>query len=258
MLPGLVTTGDPNVDLGQIAGLQPEFVPSLYNPEAGRMRIVLRAYERRPAETKRAILERVEAVARETFPEAKVTGLYVLLTYLIESLLRDQLTSFALAGGAILAMMLVALRRVGLALVAVVPNVLPIVLLLGGMGLLGVPVNIGTAMIASVSIGLTIDSSIHYLSAYRAARRRGRSVAEALDETGRHVGVALVFATAALSAGFSVLAVSHFVPLIYFGVLVSLAMLGGLLGNLLLLPALVPWVDRDASPTPREELAPAT
>ena len=67
----------------------------------------------------------------------------------------------------------------------------------------------------------------------------------ALEATGRHVGVALVFATLALSVGFSVLAMSHFVPLIYFGVLVSLAMIGGLLGNLLLLPAFIPWVDRD-------------
>ncbi|MBA3316003.1 MAG: MMPL family transporter [Planctomycetaceae bacterium] len=245
LLPAGMTTDDPNQDLVQIAKLQPEFLPSLYNPNEGRMRIVLRAMERQSAESKRAIIEKVQATAREEFPEAKTTGLFVLLTYLIESLLRDQVVSFSLAGSALFVMMFVAFRRPWLALVALVPNVLPILLLLGGMGLAGVPVNIGTAMIASVSVGLTIDSSIHYLSGYRSARERGRSVAEALDETGRRVGVAIVFATLALSVGFSVLAASHFVPLIYFGVLVSLAMIGGLLGNLLLLPAFIPWVDRD-------------
>ncbi len=245
LLPQGVTTGDPNEDLKQIAQLQPEFVPSLYNPKAKRMRIVLRAYERQGAEAKRAIIERVAAVAQKTFPQAKATGLFVLLTYVIESLLRDQTVSFSIAAVALLVMMAAAFRRPLLAVVAVVPNVLPIIVLLGTMGWLGVPVNIGTAMIASVSLGLTIDSSIHYLSSYRRDRDAGLSVSAALGRSGRHVGVALVFATLALSVGFSVLTLSHFVPLIYFGVLVSLAMLGGLLGNLLLLPALVPWVDRE-------------
>lgn len=246
LLPEGMTTEDPNKDLEQITKLQPEFVSSLYNPEAGRMRIVLRSMERQSAESKRAIIENVEATARKDFPDAKTTGLFVLLTYLIESLLRDQMVSFSLAGAAIFVMMFIAFRNFGLALIALLPNVLPILLLLGAMGLAGIPVNIGTAMIASVSVGLTIDSSIHYLAGYRAARNAGRSVNVALEETGRHVGVALVFATLALSAGFSVLAISHFVPLIYFGMLVSLAMIGGLLGNLLLLPAFIPWVDRDA------------
>lgn len=245
LLPEGMKEGDPNADLQQIAKLQPEFVPSLYNPGEGRMRIVLRSRERQEAESKRVIIETVESVARESFPEAKTAGLFVLLTYLIESLLRDQMLSFSIAGSALLVMMVLAFRRPLISLVALVPNVLPILVLLGGMGLAGVPVNIGTAMIASVSIGLTIDSSIHYLSGYLRARREGLSVNESLDETGRQVGVAIVFATLALSAGFSVLAISHFIPLIYFGVLVSLAMLGGLLGNLILLPAMVPWVDRE-------------
>lgn len=250
LLPEGMTSDDPNKDLEQITQLQPEFVSSLYNPEAGRMRIVLRSMERQKAESKRTIIEQVEATARKEFPEAKTTGLFVLLTYLIESLLRDQTISFSIAGTTIFVMMFIAFRSMGLALVALLPNVLPILLLLGGMGLVGVPVNIGTAMIASVSVGLTIDSSIHYLAGYRAARADGASVADALEATGRRVGVALVFATVALSAGFSVLALSHFVPLIYFGVLVSLAMIGGLLGNLLLLPAFVPWVDRDGKAAP--------
>jgi hypothetical protein len=247
LLPEGMTSDDPNKDLEQITKLQPEFVSSLYNPEAGRMRIVLRSLERQSAESKNVIIEKVEKTAREQFPEAKTTGLFVLLTYLIDSLLGDQVVSFSIAGGSIFVMMFIAFRNLGLALVALLPNVLPIIALLGGMGLVGIPVNIGTAMIASVSVGLTIDSSIHYLAGYRALRDQGRTVAEALDATSRRVGVAIVFATIALSAGFSVLALSHFVPLIYFGVLVSLAMIGGLLGNLLLLPAFVPWVDRDAN-----------
>ena len=71
---------------------------------------------------------------------------------------------------------------------------------------------------------------------------------DSLRTTHQGFGRALVFGTLALVVGFSVLALSRFIPLVYFGVLVSLAMLGGLVGNLLLLPLLLPLVDKD---TPR-------
>ena len=121
------------------------------------------------------------------------------------------------------------------------------------MGWIGLPINIATAMIASVSMGLTVDSSIHYLAGYTQARRRGLSFAAALKETHQGVGLALVFANLALVAGFSVLALSHFIPLVYFGILVSVAMIGGLMGNLVLLPLLLRLVDGTGSNGPKNE-----
>ncbi|MGE0378404.1 MAG: hypothetical protein AB7Q45_23605, partial [Planctomycetaceae bacterium] len=106
----------------------------------------------------------------------------------------------------------------------------------------GVPVNIGTAMIASVSMGLTVDSSIHYLAGYRRSRSAGLDHFAAIHETHQGIGRSLVFANVALVLGFTVLALSNFIPLIYFGVLVSIAMLGGLLGDLVLLPLLMYWI----------------
>lgn len=219
--------------------LQPEMQPSLYNPERRRMRIMLRALEQQPAEIKLRLISEVEKTARKRFPEARATGLYVLLANLISSLLNDQLKSFVVAGFGIALTIALAFRRLGLGIWMLVPNVLPILLVIGGMGWLGVPVNIGSAMIASVSMGLTIDSSIHYITAYRRLRSEGRSHQDAVEETHGDVGRALVFANVALIAGFTVLAMSHFIPLVYFGVLVSVAMFGGLLGNLLLLPTLL-------------------
>ena len=81
-------------------------------------------------------------------------------------------------------------------------------------------------------MGLTVDSSIIYVDSYRRARDAGLRVYPALHEAHRNVGRALVYSNFALMAGFSVLALSHFIPLVYFGLLVSLAMLGGLIGNL--------------------------
>ncbi len=225
--------------------MQPDFITSLYNPQQGRMRIMLRARERQPSETKLKLIADVEQAAQTRFPEARATGLFVLLTYLIESLMGDQVSSFVIAAVAIVVLMTIAYRSLALGSILLIPNLFPIVLVIGAMGWIGLPINIATAMIASVSMGLTVDSSIHYLAGYiDARRRRGLSFSAALKETHQGVGLALVFANIALVAGFSVLAMSHFIPLIYFGILVSVAMLGGLLGNLILLPLLLRLVDR--------------
>lgn len=225
--------------------MQPDFITSLYNAEQGRMRIMLRARERQPSETKLKLIADVEDAAKRRFPDARATGLFVLLTYLIESLMDDQVTSSVIAAVAIVALMSIAYRSIVLGSILLIPNLFPIVLVIGAMGWIGLPVNIATAMIASVSMGLTVDSSIHYLAGYTdARRRRGLSFSDALKETHQGVGLALVFANVALVAGFSVLALSHFIPLVYFGILVSVAMLGGLLGNLVLLPLLLRLVDR--------------
>ncbi len=225
--------------LAILAQLQPEAVAMVYNADAGRMRILLRSLEQQPAETKDRLIADVERLAREQFPDAKVTGLFVLLTFLIESLLSDQVQAFLLAAAGIGAMMAIAFRSVRVGLALLIPNVVPIAMVIGAMGWTGLPVNIATAMIASVSMGLTIDCSIHYLFGYRRARAAGLTRLDALRVTHENVGLALVFANLALILGFSVLALSHFVPLIHFGILVSVAMLGGFIGNLVLLPLLL-------------------
>jgi hypothetical protein len=242
-----------------LATFQPEFVSSLYNSSARRMRLVLRAYERQPSESKLRLIAEVERLAREQFPEsspkdevaspqlasvpAKSTGLFVLLAFLIDSLFDDQWVSFGLSAIGITGMMWFAFRSLPIGLMSLVPNIFPNVLVIGAMGWFGLPINIATAMIACVSMGLTVDSSIIYLDSYRSARATGLRVHQALHETHRHVGRALVYTNLALMTGFSVLALSHFIPLIYFGLLVSLAMLGGLIGNLVFLPLLIGWWD---------------
>lgn len=219
--------------------LQPEMFPSLYNAEKGKMRLALRAMEQQPAEVKLRLIEEVERIGHEYFPEARATGLYVLLANLITSLLSDQLISFLAAAGAIAIVIGLEFRSIRMGLISLIPNVLPIVLLVGGIGWLGVPVNIGTAMIASVSMGLTVDSTIHYLAQYERLLQAGVSHELAVVESHAGVGRALVLANIALVIGFSVLALSHFIPLVYFGVLVSVAMVGGLTGNLFVLPVLI-------------------
>jgi predicted RND superfamily exporter protein len=238
-----------------VAAAMPAFTAALRSPpdEQGqaRLRIMLRAYERQPADQKRWLIDEVTRIAREEFPPsekspgAEVTGFFVLLTNLIESMLGDQWTTFFVCTIGIFAMLLVAFRSFKLSLIALVPNLLPIYVVMGMMGWLGLKMNMGAAMIAAVSMGQTVDSSLHYLVFFQRARRGGMSVNAALTSVQQTVGQSMIFSTIALIIGFGVLITSEFVPTIYFGALMSLAMLGGLFGNLVALPLLLSWSEHD-------------
>ncbi len=225
--------------------LQPEFEPSLYNSDERLMRIILRAQEQQPAERKLELISRVEQAARNVFPEAQATGLYVLLANLITSVLGDQLSSAIWAGLGMVACIWLAFRSFRIALISLVPNAMPILFVVGLVGWMGIPVNIGVAMVASVSLGLTIDASIMYLTEYLRIRKSGGSHHKALHETHGGAALAMVLASIALIAGFAVLTASEFIPLAFFGAMVSVAMLGGLLGNLVLLPVMLRWLPDD-------------
>jgi len=228
-----------------LANFQPEFTPSLYNADERRMRIVLRARERQPSETKERLIHMVEELANREFPaaapeeRARATGLFVLLTYIVESLLGDQWACFGWGAVGIIGMMTIAYRSLRIGLIALVPNLIPIVFVVGTMGWLDLPINIGTAMISSVSMGLTVDASIFYISSFRRMQEAGMDFWQALRGTQHEIGRALIYSNAALILGFLVLMMSHFIPLVYFGALVSVAILGGLAGNLVLLPLLM-------------------
>ena len=106
------------------------------------------------------------------------------------------------------------------------------------MGWMEIRVNLGAAMIAAVSMGLSVDSSLHYLMRFQTARVRGASVHDALVAAQSEIGVALGLSTGALVVGFGSLATSDFLPTVAFGATAAISMFGGLLGNLMQLPGL--------------------
>ena len=221
------------------------------------LRIMLRSREQVEAKDKRLL---INAVRREvqTYTEnikdiesegnrelAFVSGYYVLLAELVSSIVADQWRCFAIAGFGILVATALALRDIRLACMALLPNVLPSLCILGWFGWSGIPMNLGAAMIAAVSMGLSIDSSIHYLSRYQQEIRRGMNSVQAVDNAQSEIGLAIVLSTLALVLGFGALATSDFFPTVIFGVSAALSMVGGLIGNLILLPALLHFFPGD-------------
>lgn len=242
--------------LGQaIAGLRtqlPQLAAALIgeDPADGStwLRVMLRARERQPAEAKRAVIDEVRRLAAENFPgnddgqAGEVTGFFVLLAQLVERMISDQWFTFGLAAAGIFTMLSLAFRSPLLGGLTLVPNALPIFLVLGLLGWLGQPINMGTAMIAAVSMGLSVDSSIHYVTAYRRRRDAGHSVDAALSVAHQTAGRAIVFSTLALVVGFLALCTSGFIPTVSFGALSCLTLAGGLVGNLVVLPVLLSLV----------------
>lgn len=235
---------------------QPPEVKQFWNAKTERFRIVLRVREQQSTCDKDRVLREIDETVRTSFgPRAEVTGLYLLLVHLIDSLLADQWTSLALSATGILLMMTLAFRSLRMGVVAFLPNLVPIAVTVGLMGWVGLKISVATAMIQSISMGMAVDFSIHYLHRYRLERRRGLGFYPALDATHRSTGQAMVFAECALILGFGILTLSNFVPTIHFGLLVSLAMVGGLVGNLVVLPVLLRVVYRVGPPRLEEEEA---
>lgn len=220
------------------------------------LRIMLRSREQTTASVKSQLIQQVNASVAaftqrsewlELFDKdfskeglrGEVTGYHVMLSRLVSSVLEDQWKCFAFATLGIFVIMMLATRSFLFSLAALVPNALPIIVVLGAMGWLGMRVNMGAAMIAAVSMGLSIDSSIHYLLHYQRRLKSGDRPLKSLRSAQENVGFAVVLATVALIAGFLALSISEFVPTVVFGTLTSLTMLGGLFGNLIVLPLLV-------------------
>ena len=186
-----------------------------------------------------------------------MTGFFVLLAQLVDRMLSDQWLTFGLAAAGIFLLLSLAFGSPLLGLVALVPNGLPIFVVLGLLGWLGVRINMGTAMIAAVSLGLSVDSSIHYIAAFRRHADGGR-ITTALEAAHRTAGRAMIFSTLALAVGFLALTTSGFMPTVSFGWLSCLTLLGGLAGNLVVLPVLLTLLGNRAVPAANRRQRPTS
>lgn len=233
--------------LGAIKTAMPTEIAQFWNPDEGRIRIILRVQERKAASDKTILLAKVEEIGKQSLeesaaPTVHATGLYVLLVHLMDSLVGDQWSSMLLSSGGALLCMAIAFRSVRVSIAAFIPNIIPIAAVVGLMGWLGMKVNAATAMIQAISMGLAVDFSIHYIYGVLEEVKAGVPFRFALAKAHNSTGKAMVFASLALMLGFGVLGFSNFLPTMQFGILVSLAMGGGLIGNLVLLPVLLTWL----------------
>jgi uncharacterized protein len=163
------------------------------------------------------------------------TGSFYGVTLDSNRLVRNQLSSFALSLSLVMGAILLLFRSLRLTLIALIPNLIPIVWVAGLMGWLRIDLSTGTAMIAAVVIGLAVDDTIHYLARFRTEYRGDR--ARAIVRTTTGTGRAMTISSLVLIVGFWVGCLGSFKPTIYFSLLTGVAMAGALACDLLVLPA---------------------
>ena len=191
------------------------------------------------------ITDGIENYIQTNYPELThgVTGLIVLYNNMGYYVNRTLQNSFIMAVLVITIIIGIALRSAKWALLSVIPNVFPVIWVLGIMGLVGIALDVGTVLVAGITIGIAVDDCIHFLSRYVQARRRGESAHDSIQYVMRHSGRAIVFTSVILMGGFWMLVFAHFKPIAYLGLISGLTIAFALLADLITLPAILYLVD---------------
>jgi predicted RND superfamily exporter protein len=174
----------------------------------------------------------------------QITGMPFVDITMDRSLINSQLASLAIAILFVIVVVGLILRSFISGIYATLPIVAAIIILFGFMGLAGIPLNIGTVLVASVALGIGIDYSIHVISHFNQARKRTGDAIIAINEAIMISGKAIMINVLSVAGGFLVLIFSQMVPLQYFGLLIALSMVGSSLGALTLLPVILILVNR--------------
>jgi len=218
-------------------------VDPYFSFEYNEARIQLRIHDTTEGLRRKQLLERIRRDFREklglTDREAKLTGTLVLYNNMLQSLFRSQISSVGTVMFGIAIMFLILFRSARLAIIGIVPNLLAAAVVLGLMGLIGIPLDVMTITIAAITIGIAVDNGIHYIYRFREEFRGSGDYTETLRICHANIGRAIFYTSMTIIFGFSILMLSNFLPTIYFGVLTGLAMLIALLAALTLLPKLI-------------------
>lgn len=188
------------------------------------------------------MLNRLESWIDQNFKDrykTTITGVVPLINSAQSTILTSQLKSFGIADMVIFLVYLVLLRNPLAAVVVMFANLVPIFVTIGSMYWMDISLNASTIMIASAAIGITVDDSLHFLHRYSHELKRLHTRRKAIRATLRSIGKAIATNSLVNSLGFSVLFFSGFMPTVYFGGLLGLAMLTAAVGLLVILPGYI-------------------
>lgn len=174
---------------------------------------------------------------------ARVDGQTAMFAHMQHDVTDTLIKSITIAIVVVSLMMLIIFRNIKLLPLFVLPNILPIALVVGLMGWIGIDIDIGVAIAGAIIIGVAVDDTIHFLVKYFEARKKGANMEEALSYVMQYAGSAIIFTTIILSLAFSVFVFSDFLPNYMFGVVTASALIIAVITDLLMLPAILSMVD---------------
>ncbi len=180
------------------------------------------------------------------FPETRVelTGMMALLSRTILAAIHSMAKSYAIALAVITFLMILLIGKVRIGLLSMIPNLVPILLMLGVIGALKLPMDLFTMMVASIAIGLAVDDTIHFMHNFRRYYERSGDPAEAVHKTLQTTGRAMLVTSVVLSIGFFIFGFATMSNVRNFGLLTGFTIVAALLADYFLAPALMVLVNK--------------
>jgi len=211
--------------------------------EENETRITTRVLDSRPDVRRDVLIRRIRADLAEKFGLAgdrvRVSGIMVLYNNMLQSLYSSQIKTIGTSVVTLVVMFFVLFQSWKIALLTLAPQLLSAVAMLGVMGLGGIPLDVMTITIVSISVGIAVEDSIHYVYRFRTEIEKDRDYIATMRRCHASIGNAMLYTSVAVTVGFSILALSNFVPTILFGLLTGLAMAAAATSAQTLLPRLI-------------------
>ncbi len=223
-----------------------QLVSPYVSVEHNQVRLNARIIDTMESLRRNQLLDRIKSdiVARFGYAPEQVhlTGMLVLYNNMLQRLFDSQIKTLGAVLLALMVMFLVLFRSFKIAVIAIFPNLLSIVVVLGVIGWLEIPMDMMTITIAAISVGIAVDDTIHYIHRFQREFALVPDYYRAMQRSHGSIGYAMYYTSVTIIIGFSILALSNFIPTIVFGLLTGLAMLIALLAALTLLPQLLVWM----------------
>ena len=214
--------------------------------EHNQARIAVRIRDSQPDLRRNELLKKIrrDLNGKLEFPEEQthLANLLVLYNNMLQSLFNSQILTLGAVVAALFVMFLILFRSITISLIALFPNVLSIVVVLGFMGWAEIPLDLMTITIAAISMGIAVDNTIHYIYRFQHEFLHDRNYLATMHRAHSSIGYAMYYTSITVIIGFSILVMSNFIPSIYFGLLTGLAMLIALAAALTLLPQLMIFI----------------
>ena len=211
--------------------------------DGNQIRLTMRVYESDKNLKRQALINKITTDLKNVFnlkdDQFRLTGMLVLYNNMLQSLFKSQILTLGTVFAAIFIMFIFLFKSIKVALIAICPNLVAALLVLGLMGIFGIPLNIMTITIAAISVGIAVDDTIHYLHRFEEEIIKDGDYQKAIHRSHSTIGKAMYYTSLIITIGFSILVLSNFIPTIYFGVLTALAMITALIADLTILPFLL-------------------
>ncbi len=220
--------------------------------DSGQLRMVIRIQETNKGLKRNELIDKIQRHISTNLglntDNFHLSGMLVLYNNMLQSLFDSQIKTIVVVFIMIFIMFLFIFKSISLSILALIPNTLPSLFILGIMGLLNIPLDLMTITISAIAIGIGVDNAIHYIHRFKDEFKKDKDYMATMYRSHASIGLAIFYTSITVTMGFLILVLSNFIPSIYFGVFTAIAMLSALLANLTLLPKLILMVKPKINP----------